>query len=75
MISFLLGMVATIAIIAFGGFCYMLGHKSQPKPTQRVETESMKREREAIKKTNEDLNKLLNYDISMAFKSRNGGIK
>ena len=69
MLEFALGILATIAVIAFGGFCYMLGRRSNKTIAQPI-TDAEKRKRDELSEMNDGYNKVLNYSIEQAFKAR-----
>jgi hypothetical protein len=69
MFNFLLGMLATIALIALCGFCYMLGRRTA-KTSSKPITEAEKRKQDELSEMNEGYNKILNYSIEQAFKAR-----
>lgn len=70
MLNFFFGILATIAILAFGGFCYRLGTKSLHKNKNSTESDVERKRRERLEELNSGYNQVLNYSIEQAFKSR-----
>ena len=76
MVEFFIGMVTTLLVIGMCGASYMLGkrnaHKIKPELTL---DEHQKNKQDELKGKMEGINKILQYDVSTAYKSKNGGDK
>ena len=72
MLNFILGIVATILIIGLCGLSYYIGTKTQHKAIQPPKTSEQKDRETQQKKILEDLNKVVNYDVNVAYKKLGG---
>lgn len=76
MVEFFIGMVTTLLVIGMCGASYMLGKRNahKDKPTLTLD-ERERNKQDELKGKMEGINKILQYDVGVAYKSKIGGEK